>query len=566
MTTTETTLPLNKLIPSKANVRRTGKAEGIAALAASIAATGLRQNLNVRPTHDGGRYEVVAGGRRLAALKRLAKEGKLAKDAPIACLVLDDADDASEISLTENAMRLDMHPDDQCEAFRTLIEDKGMGVEDVAARFGVTPAVVTRRLKLASVSPTLRALYRKGTCTLEHMMAFALSDDHAAQEEAWKVLPEWNRDARDIRAFLTQEAVAMSDRFAVFVGEDAYVEAGGNVLRDLFDERGSGYLTDRALLLRLASEKLAAAAETVQAEGWAWVKPELQPDYDTRYGHLQPLDSGDEDDERYAPEDIARAGARLRVGYHGDLDIERGLLQAEALEGDAAPALKAKAEPGALSGRMVEELTAHRTAALRIELTRSPSTALAATVHALALPLLYPVSQPITCLSLRSSSETLERHTDAMDDSPAHAAMQATVESWQAQLPADPNELFAWCLAQPQEVLLELLALVAGLSVNAIAMKHDHVGHPRLGHADALAAALSLDMAAWWSPSVDGFYRRLPKATLVHAVTEAKASLSVNLGSLKKDEAARYVAKALNGTGWLPSPLRGASAAVHASA
>ena len=208
--TTIQTIPLNQLVQSKANVRRTGRTVALAELVASIAAHGLRQNLNVRPI-TGGRYEVAAGGRRLRALRLLAKEGRLASDAPIPCMVLAEGDDASEISLVENAQREPMHPDDQCEAFRRLI-DNGAGIEDVAARFGITPTVVRQRLKLANVSPRLRALYRKGEMTLDHMMALAISDDHAAQEQAWQNLPDWNRSPYLLKDALTHEAVAVTDK------------------------------------------------------------------------------------------------------------------------------------------------------------------------------------------------------------------------------------------------------------------------------------------------------------------------------------------------------------------
>ena len=186
-------IPLTALVPSPANVRKTGTTNGIEELAASIEAHGLLQNLQVREAAS-GKFEVVAGGRRLAALKLLAKKKALAKDAPIACNVLD-GEDAAEISLAENEMRQAMHPADQFEAFKALI-DAGQGIEDIAARFGVTPTVVRQRLKLAAVSPKLMALYRKGDMTLDQLMAFTVSDDHAAQEAAWFDAPQWQRSAQ----------------------------------------------------------------------------------------------------------------------------------------------------------------------------------------------------------------------------------------------------------------------------------------------------------------------------------------------------------------------------------
>jgi ParB family transcriptional regulator, chromosome partitioning protein len=101
-------IPLNKLIPSPANVRKTGAGEGIEELTARIAAHGLLQNLAVPPA-KGGKFEIIAGGRRLAALKLLVKDGKLPKNAPILCHVSEGAD-AGEISLAENIIRLATHP------------------------------------------------------------------------------------------------------------------------------------------------------------------------------------------------------------------------------------------------------------------------------------------------------------------------------------------------------------------------------------------------------------------------------------------------------------------------
>ncbi|WP_432212093.1 ParB/Srx family N-terminal domain-containing protein [Bosea vestrisii] len=99
-------------------------------------AVGLRQNLNVMAL-EGGRYEVVAGGRRLRALKKLAKAGAVAKDVSVPCLVLGEGDDPAEISLVENMVRVAMRPCDQFEVFKGLIDGKGMTIETVAERFGV---------------------------------------------------------------------------------------------------------------------------------------------------------------------------------------------------------------------------------------------------------------------------------------------------------------------------------------------------------------------------------------------------------------------------------------------
>lgn len=176
-------IPLSALKSSAANVRRTDAKAELEALAASIEAHGLLQNLTVEPGPS-GTFHVVAGGRRLAALKLLAKRKRLAKDVPVPCKVIDGGATASELSLAENVVRIPLHPADQFTAFSALQVD-GLGAEEIAARFGVSPVVVRQRLKLAAVSPRLMEVYRQGGMDLDQLMAFAISDDHAAQERVW---------------------------------------------------------------------------------------------------------------------------------------------------------------------------------------------------------------------------------------------------------------------------------------------------------------------------------------------------------------------------------------------
>jgi ParB family transcriptional regulator, chromosome partitioning protein len=82
-----------------------------------------------------------------------------------------------------------MHPADQHDAFAKLHGEQGMAAEDIAARFGVTAAVVRQRLKLAAVSPTLIQAYRDGEMALDELTAFTVTDDHAKQERVWEELP-----------------------------------------------------------------------------------------------------------------------------------------------------------------------------------------------------------------------------------------------------------------------------------------------------------------------------------------------------------------------------------------
>lgn len=131
--------PLRKLKKSPRNARKTPHSEAhIEALAASIAAKGMLQNLVVEPETNAageptGSYFVTIGeGRRLAQMLRV-KRKQIKKSKPIRC-VLDTENDAAEISLDENVTREAMHPADQFERFRELADNRGRGAEEIAAR------------------------------------------------------------------------------------------------------------------------------------------------------------------------------------------------------------------------------------------------------------------------------------------------------------------------------------------------------------------------------------------------------------------------------------------------
>ncbi len=379
-------IPLNKLKKHPKNARKTPHSEAsIEGKAASIAAKGMLQNLVVEPetNADGeptGFYLVSVGeGRRLAQLLR-AKRKEIKKTEPIRC-VIDTANDAAEISLDENVNRENLHPADEFERFRELSENRGWGAEEIAARFGKSAHVVKQRLRLGAVSPKLIQVYRDGGLTMDQLQAFAITDDHARQEQVFENL-SYNKEAWIIRRDLTASNVAASDRRAVFVGPEAYTEAGGNIIRDLFTEDRGGFYEDAALLDRLVLDKLERiAAEVREAEGWKWVSAyidwphahgmrrtypqsvelseEQEAAYDAAQEELERLSAEWQDSDadlppevdqrlaeleaeieridglRYAydPDEITRGGVFVVLNHDGEARIERGFIRAE----DEAP-------------------------------------------------------------------------------------------------------------------------------------------------------------------------------------------------------------------------------------
>lgn len=603
-------IPLNRLVLWRGNVRRTGAQDGIPELAASIAAHGLLQSLVVRKGKR-GKYEIVAGQRRYLALSYLAKSRFFAADHPVPCILASDSVDSTELSLAENVIRAPMHPADQFEAFRALA-DGGASPADIAARFGMSELAVSQRLRLGRLSPVILEAYRNGDLTLDAAQAFTVTDDHAAQERVFGDLTSWNRNPNTIRRALTEDEVPTSNKRVRFVGIDAYVAAGGAIRKDLFAEDDAGYVTDVELLDRLVAEKLETVATEVAREGWRWVDTATDLDhqalsrFERRYPEqtdLSPedqaaldelvvaydnlVDDDDADEERLADlsaridalnakteawddDTRALAGVLVTLDYDGDVRIDRGLVRKTDLpkanaDGTRTGALSGDSEelpsvaPG-LSPTLVEDLTAERTAAIAATLVDHPDVALAAVVHALVLDLAYPGHGGDTCLRLDFRPPSLRTAMARPEASKALASLAEARERIGDTLPGHPAQLWAWCLARSRDELVSLLAVVTAHAVDAIRRKADRADCARLRHADALSDALSLDMTTWYTPTAEGYFARVQRAHILAAIDEAKGGHGPALDKLKKGDLAVRAAQIVAGTGWLPAPLRAGTA------
>lgn len=634
-------IPFNKLVLSQANVRRVKAGISVEDLAEDIARRTLLQSLSVRPVLDAdgaetGTFEVPAGGRRFRALELLVKQKRMTKTQPVPCVVREGGT-PEEDSLAENVQRVALHPLDQFRAFQTL-RDSGLGEEEIAARFFVSPGVVKQRLKLASVSPKLLDIYAGDEMTLEQLMAFTVTNDHDRQEQVWEQLARsYNKEPYYIRRQLTEGAIRASDKRAQFVGVDAYEAAGGPVMRDLFQQDDGGWLQDPALLDRLVVEKLTREAEALRGEGWKWIEVaaefpyghtsglrrlagetapligEEQASYDTLRAEYDKLEETyaeaeelpDEVDQRlgeietaleafddrpviYDPADVARAGAFVSVDGDGDLRIERGYVRPEdeapaepdadgdapegseddgdvqrtvitiGGDGSSAGAETAEEDDGIkpLPDRLVTELTAYRTLALRDALAHDPDTAFVAVLHALCLNGFYHyVSE--TCLEITAKSASFGTQAPGLNDSASAKAIEDRHTQWAGQLPKDAGALWNALIAFDEDSRAALFAHCASLSVNAVHEPWNR-NPRRIAHAGQVARAVGLDMvAAGWTPTVDNYLGRVTKARILEAVREAKGEASAQLiDHLKKPEMAKEAERLLAGSGWLPAPLR----------
>jgi ParB family chromosome partitioning protein len=283
-------IPLDKLVPSPTNVRKTPpSAAEDAELKASIRARGLKQNLVVHPSPGEKEvHAVTAGGRRLKALQELAAEGVIPADFKVPCLV-EAPEAALETSLMENRIRAALSPADEFVAMAALI-DGGETVETVAFRFGVSERHVRQRLRLGKLAPELLDAYRNGDISLDVVTAFTLGADHQAQLAVWHQLKDQSYiPPYTVRRLLTQTAIPLDSDLGLFVGSAAYEAAGGAVTRDLFSGDDEGFMDDAALVRRLALEKLERKAAELRSS-WAWTRAMLDPAYDftAQYGRVRP--------------------------------------------------------------------------------------------------------------------------------------------------------------------------------------------------------------------------------------------------------------------------------------
>jgi len=559
-------IAVTQLEKSPLNARRTGGKVGMDELKASLLAHGLMQNLVVT---DGGNgiFRVIAGGRRLAAIRSLQAEGKLPEDFAVPCQVVTE-EHSLEMSLAENTVRLAMHPADQFEAFAALI-DKGDTAAEVAQRFGIEESLVLKRMKLARVAPQLLKEYRSDGMTLECLMAYTITDDHRRQLKVFKSLQDWQKtDPSAIRAALTDKMIEAGSKLARFVGLDAYTAAGGATRADLFGEEV--YLEKPALVQKLAEEKLACIRKELEAEGWGWIEinPERAWESIYRCERIKPMLVGvpdelvalksqldaelaatqqaladtesdalldqqealhnrlDEVEQRltaFVGFDAAHkklAGCHVSIGQDGTPFLDKGLVKPEhrkqlarllGTENGDAESARAKAK-NPMPKTLRRDLAASRLQAAQVEIAKHPAFALdllAFRVVGLILDLQPATDGPaITFKRLPAKPNEQAASTVAAD---ALAAIQKSLPAGWRKLKSEAAR-FAAFRELPQPAKLKWLAYSVALTLQP------KLAPASVEEATAYDAALDLtggNMAGYWRPSKGSYLGRVTRDRLL---------------------------------------------------
>ena len=219
-----------------------------------------------------------------------------------------------------------------------------------------------------------------------------------------------------------------------------------------------------------------------------------------------------------------------------------------------------------LPERLVTELTAHRTLALRDAVAQNPPIAMTALLHKL-------VSDTFHHRSANGALEAQVRHVyfpaQAQDlgESASAQAVDDRHAQWNGRIPADDTALWDWLTELDEEGRMALLAHCVSYGVNALSERpnpysgsgvSEQALQLRFAQADRLARATGLDMVqAGWRPTVGNYLGRITKSRILESVREGAGERAAQLiDHMKKGDMAKEAERLLADTGWLPEPLR----------
>ncbi|MFY2610873.1 ParB/RepB/Spo0J family partition protein [Achromobacter xylosoxidans] len=303
----------------------------------------------------------------------------------------------------------------------------------------------------------------------------------------------------------------------------------------------------------------------------------LDSDEDALFEAVDKLENEIEELEQsflvYDPEHMKVAGCILTLSHRGELISHQGLIRREDREAaaqlvagsgaadadqDNPITLPAPVTRPAHSQALVERLAAQHAAAVAAEVARRPNLALCLMLTQMIGQLdrrgythskhrFFNVSASSARYTLKSSDSTIE-------ESPACQSLNEMQVRWDEFVAnKSPDELLEALLGQPQDELLQLLALLLAQTVTS---KDGNAGlqTSQLHH---LAGIMDMDMANWWTPTRASYLDAVSKDQIVKVVTEAVDGASAApLAKMKKGDAATHAEALLAGRRWLPEPLR----------
>lgn len=600
-------IPLSRLVFSHLNVRF--KAVGnnvyikprVTKLAASIKKLGLLHNLVVHDMND-GTFGVACGGFRLSALQVLLSEGFYEPDQLIPVKLVSE-DLARAASLAENNEREDMHPAEQIAGFRALTEE-GKSPAQIADLMGYTSRHVQRCLKLTNLAPAILEALAEDKLTLDQCQALTLADSHENQMEVWKKLESYHDDsASTIRLLVTstETKISRSPKFR-FIGEEAYLAAGGLIRTDLFSSDDEGYI-DTSLVEQLTAEKLQQIAAGVEKdEGFAWVEvrldgrlhswsrevsksyyllpehqPVLTPEEAARLKELrtqlqQSESATSEADLKSRISELEDAGLKrswadadkTNVGAvicfeSGSCFIQRGVQRLADLPKKGKPENKRDMQElsNDYSAALVRSMSCERSLAVQAALSTRPDISIAMLTWTLCRTVfsqfgLYNNPMNIT---LHDHRPSLVSGSASGEEGKAWQFMLSQKDVWLAKLPENWAQDFQWLLGWSAGDVQGLLGFCSAISV--CCFQERLYENSQTSTLDAVETAMGFDLADWWQPTAQGFFKRISKEQIADALTEAgRTGNARDVEKMKRGDAAEFAEQAMKGSRWVPQWMK----------
>jgi len=276
----------------------------------------------------------------------------------------------------------------------------------------------------------------------------------------------------------------------------------------------------------------------------------------------------------YSAEARAQSGVFVTFGG-GGIEVQRGWLRPEVRQNKSSQITNAEsdkaddgehdahegqneAEPAkqvrALSAVLIDELLAHRTAGLQVEVARRPDLALRVLLHSLILDTMHQDYRAPCKISVREPQ--LRAVCPSIDETPARKELTDLKSPFAAWKLPDADALLPWLMTRGNDEILEMLAVLVAHGMDAGRANWTTLE----GAQDAAAQAAGfaeLDMRQWWKPNTESYFGRVPKFLILEAMREGASDGTVkNSGGEKKATLAASATVLLDGKGWLPVLLR----------
>jgi ParB family transcriptional regulator, chromosome partitioning protein len=513
------TVSLSSLEPGRGNPRKVMDRRSLEGLAASIRNDGLLQNLVVSPLKGKGQhYRIVSGERRYRALKLLQQRGELDGDfaVPVEIRVSLSKDDSLRIATVENLQRQNLTPLEEAAALTKLIH-KGATLDDVAARTGLSPTTIKRRLALNGLCDEARAALALGSINLAQAEALTLGGDEAQRGIVEEIERGSGFSGDEIKTTLLDDRPTVAS--AIFPLE----QYTGTVTTDLFAEDEASYFDDGEEFLRLQKEAVAQLVRHHEASA-AWVELTAShriPDWQYREA-----------------EEGEQGGVLINLSPAGRVDIREGLVKRDmdqhTAEETADSPIAPRKPKAAYSAVLCANIAHHKTAAVQEMLLANPRKAKEVTVV-----------DRLIHLRPHEALIALAKETEKQS---AYAVLESQARLFAGWLGFDIEaEESVWTQFPPRDVDdLTLYEAVRGLSDHELdqletllsALVFGQMICQRLDTQDSLfnrvARDLSVDMSNHWHPDRSFFERRTRDQLVAIAVDCGYAEGAGRVASYKK--------------------------------